>query len=100
MIPFIYLTVFVLAYMFPLVYVAVLVLTYIVLKVVYRLTLHPLAKFPGPRLAAVTSLYNAYYDILQSGLIKNLPDLHKKYGNIIRTQPNQLHIADLEGYNQ
>ena len=86
--------------MSSLVYLTVLVLTYVVLKVVYRLTLHPLAKFPGPRLAAVTSLYNAYYDVLQPGLIKNLPALHKKYGNIIRTQPNQLHIADLEGYNQ
>ena len=86
--------------MSSLVYLAILVLAYVVLKVVYRLTLHPLAKFPGPRLAAVTTLYNAYYDILQPGLIKNLPDLHKKYGNIIRTQPNQLHIADLEGYNQ
>lgn len=86
--------------MISLVYLAVFVLAYVVLKVVYRLTLHPLAKFPGPKLAAVTTLYNAYYDNLQSGLIKNLPDLHKKYGNIIRTQPNQLHIADLEGYNQ
>ena len=69
-------------------------------KTIYRLYFHPLAKFPGPKLAAVTTLYNAYYDILQSGLVKHLPEMHKKYGPIIRVQPNELHIADLEGFNQ
>ncbi|KAF2706473.1 hypothetical protein K504DRAFT_459776 [Pleomassaria siparia CBS 279.74] len=78
-----------------------IVVAYVVSKIVYRLTLHPLAGFPGPKLAAVTSLYHAHYDILQPGLIKKMPDMHERYGNVVRVvQPNLVHVADLEGYNQ
>ncbi|KAH7384477.1 cytochrome P450 [Pyrenochaeta sp. MPI-SDFR-AT-0127] len=80
--------------------VAITFLLYIFTKTIYRLYFHPLASFPGPKLAAATTLWNAYYDILTPGLIKHLPELHKKYGPIIRIQPNELHVADLEGYNQ
>ena len=52
-----------------------------VLRLVYRLYFHPLAKFPGPKLAAATSLHNAYYDIMQPGLVKMLPELHRNYGS-------------------
>jgi hypothetical protein len=86
--------------MIPLIYAPILFLIYTLFKIVYRLTLHPLASFPGPKLAAISSLYNAYYDILQPGLVKRLPAMHKKYGSIVRIQPNELHICDLEGYNQ
>ncbi|KAF2116138.1 cytochrome P450 [Lophiotrema nucula] len=73
---------------------------YIVVKTIYRLYFHPLAKIPGPKLAAVTTLYNAYYDICMPGLIKHLPAMHEKYGPIIRTQPNEVHVSNLEDYNQ
>jgi cell division protein FtsW (lipid II flippase) len=32
-------------------------IAYIVLTIIYRLTLHPLAKYPGPPLAKVTDIY-------------------------------------------
>lgn len=54
--------------------------TYLLLRVVYRLTLHPLARFPGPKLAGATSLYSAYYDIVDTGFVKKLPALHEQYG--------------------
>ncbi|KAF2468547.1 cytochrome P450 [Lindgomyces ingoldianus] len=86
---------------FPLLpYAAAVSLAFLVLRIIYRLFFHPLAKFPGPKLAAVTTLYNAYYDILDSGLVKCLPELHEKYGPIVRIQPDEIHVADLEGYNQ
>ena len=50
-------------------------------RTLYRLTLHPLARFPGPRLAAITSLYGASFDLKKhSCYVKVLPDLHDKYG--------------------
>ena len=79
---------------------SILAVAYVVTKTIYRLFFHPLASLPGPKLAAVTTLYNAYYDICTPGLVKRLPELHKKYGPIIRLQPNEVHVADLEAYNQ
>jgi hypothetical protein len=52
-------------------------------RVVYRLTLHPLAHFPGPKLAAATDLYGAYYDVFHKGggeMLHQLRYLHSIYG--------------------
>ena len=54
--------------------------TFFFVRLIYRLYFHPLAKFPGPKLAAATSLYNAYYDCIGEGLCKELPKLHRQYG--------------------
>lgn len=51
-------------------YLASLVVAWAVYRVgliIYRLTLHPLAKFPGPRIAAASSLYQMYYDVSING---------------------------------
>jgi hypothetical protein len=49
----------------------------------YRLFLHPLAKFPGPKLAAITRYYEAYYDVIQNGQYTfKIVELHKKYGKL------------------
>ena len=45
------------------------------------LYLHPLAKFPGPKLAAVTRYYEAYYDIIKNGQYTfRIAEMHKRYG--------------------
>ena len=50
-------------------------------KYVYRLTLHPLAKFPGPKLAGATSLYGAFFDLRgSSSYVRSFPSLHNEYG--------------------
>ena len=55
---------------------------------VYRLFLHPLAQFPGPKLAAVTVLYEAYYDVWKGGkYIFELNELHQRYGKLIASFP-------------
>ncbi|KAF2743348.1 cytochrome P450 [Sporormia fimetaria CBS 119925] len=68
---------------------------------IYRLYLHPLAKFPGPRLAAVTSLYEAYYDIVCNGQYsRKISQLHDVYGPIIRVTPHELHIRDSSFFDE
>jgi hypothetical protein len=48
-----------------------------------RLFLHPLARFPGPKLAAVTRWYEGYYDVIQNGRYTfRIAEMHKKYGKI------------------
>lgn len=55
---------------------------------VYRLFFHPLAAFPGPKLAAITVLYEAYYDVWKGGkYIFKLNELHQKYGKIPKSSP-------------
>lgn len=72
---------------------AVLLVLYIVGGAVYRLFFHPLAKFPGPRLAAVTVWYEAYYDVVGKGqYIFKLKELHDKYGRA--TQRLQERVLD------
>jgi hypothetical protein len=49
--------------------------------VVSSLILHPLAKFPGPKYAAVSHYYQFYYDVLQRGRFPwKLKSLHQSYG--------------------
>lgn len=56
-------------------------LVYLVGLVVYRLYLSPLAKFPGPKLAAATKWYEFYYEVVKRGQFQFLiNDLHKQYG--------------------
>ena len=65
---------------------AIVTLVFLVARVLYRLTLHPLARFPGPKLAAVTSLYGASFDLSKvrdDSYVKKLPHLHDQYGTLL-----------------
>lgn len=90
------------SYFTPLLIAAIAALTFCFLaKYIYRVTFHPLAAFPGPRLAALTNLYGASYDLLPNrSYCKQLPALHDKYGPIVRAWPNHLHIRDIDAYNE
>ncbi|SPO04666.1 related to cytochrome P450 CYP3/CYP5/CYP6/CYP9 subfamilies [Cephalotrichum gorgonifer] len=71
------------------------VTAYLSSLVIYRLFFHPLARFPGPRLAAITRLYEGYYDLYQNGQYTfKIAELHKQYGPIIRISPFELHVSD------
>lgn len=65
-----------------LLYIAAALIVSLLAKIVYRLTFHPLAAFPGPKLAAITNFYGASFDLSasSSSYIDKLPALHAKYG--------------------
>lgn len=52
-----------------------------IVPVLYRLYFHPLAKYPGPILAAISDYYLAYYDLwMDGGIVTQLENLHRRYG--------------------
>ncbi|KAI1370297.1 cytochrome P450 [Hypoxylon crocopeplum] len=65
---------------------------------VYRLFFHRLSHFPGPKFAAVTKLWHIW-KIRKSTNHLFLQELHKKYGNIVRTGPNELTLVGTSAYN-
>ncbi|EZF31894.1 hypothetical protein H109_06752 [Trichophyton interdigitale MR816] len=80
--------------------IVVSIFAYVIGNVIYQLHFSPLSKFPGPKIAAVTYLYEFYYDaILKGRYIFKVKELHEKYGPIIRISPRELHINDPHFYN-
>lgn len=60
--------------------VALLVL-FLAWGAIYRIYLSPLAKFPGPKLAALTLWYEFYYDVIKRGKFTwEIQRMHQKYG--------------------
>lgn len=58
---------------------------YTLILVVHRLFVSPLAKFPGPKIAAVTSWYEFYHDYFRRGqYVFKIKEMHDKYGEPIR----------------
>lgn len=63
------------------------ILCYVAL-IAHRLWVSPLAKFPGPRLAAATSWYETYYDVVKDGLFfRKIQRLHRQYGTSVPSFP-------------
>ncbi|KAL5336611.1 cytochrome P450 [Aspergillus crustosus] len=72
---------------------------YLLGLVVYRLWLSPLAKFPGPKIAAATLWYETYHDAFRWGQYTfEIAKMHEKYGPIVRISPHELHINDPDYY--
>ncbi|KAF2712348.1 cytochrome P450 monooxygenase-like protein [Pleomassaria siparia CBS 279.74] len=75
----------------------------ITLWIVYRVSialynispLHPLYRFPGPKISGATYLYEAYYDWWLLGRYgKVIARMHQQYGPIVRINPDELHCSD------
>ncbi|KAI0443961.1 cytochrome P450 [Xylaria telfairii] len=64
---------------------------------VYNLYFHPLARYPGPKLAAVSQVWFAWvwfsgrYPII-------IQDAHRKYGNVVRIAPNELSFNTIQAH--
>jgi hypothetical protein len=62
---------------------------YFVALVIYHLYFSPLAKFPGPKLAASIILPKLWYQATGSN-VRWITLLHREYGPIVRVAPNEL----------
>ncbi|KAL4805142.1 cytochrome P450 [Aspergillus unguis] len=70
---------------------------YVVGLGLYRLFLHPLASFPGPKYAAVSRWHEAYYDVYRQGkFIFWIQRQHELYGPVVRITPDELHFLDAD----
>lgn len=66
---------------YALCYTTITLLLWTAYGVVYRLYLHPLSHFPGPKFAICTYWYEFYYDVIKRGKYTwKLKELHEKYG--------------------
>jgi hypothetical protein len=86
---------------------------YLTAVALYRLYIFPLAKFPGPKLAALSKWYEFYYDVVLRGKFSGrIAELHEIYGEdasanpthpnavgpIVRVTPWELHVDDPSFY--
>ena len=54
---------------------------YTIYAVISRIFLSPLRRIPGPKLAALTSWYEFYFDAIEPGkFVWKIRDLHSEYG--------------------
>ncbi|EXJ53332.1 uncharacterized protein A1O5_13425 [Cladophialophora psammophila CBS 110553] len=70
---------------------------YLVSLAIYRLYCSPIAQFPGPKLAALSRWYEFYHEVALRGQFTfHIAELHRKYGPIVRINPQELHASDSE----
>lgn len=63
-----------------------------IIHVMYSLFFHPLAKFPGPKLAAVSHVWYAIA-VFGGNPHKAITELHRRYGPVVRIAPNELSFS-------
>ncbi|KAK5078346.1 hypothetical protein LTR51_000535 [Lithohypha guttulata] len=72
-----------------------------IMVAVYRLYFHSLADFPGPKIAAMTGLYELWYDVVKQGqYVHVIEQMHIQYGPIVRINPNELSVRDAQFFDK
>ena len=71
----------------------IVLVIYTLLWMVYTVTLHPLAKVPGPFWASVTRVWYMY-QVYMGDMDKIQRAMHEKYGPVVRLAPNEVTSAN------
>ena len=65
----------------------------------YRLFFHPLARLPGPKLAAISNIWYAYQ--ARNGRMLHVgKTLHRTYGPVVRVGPGELWFSSKEAFSK
>ncbi|RDW60238.1 hypothetical protein BP5796_11844 [Coleophoma crateriformis] len=79
------------------------VFVYTIALAIYRHYFHPLARFPGPKLAAATYWYDSYQDCIAGPFpgqgAYHIEKLHEVYGPIVRVNPDEIAVKDPYWYD-
>ncbi|KAG9195827.1 hypothetical protein G6011_00948 [Alternaria panax] len=65
---------------------------------IYRIYLHPLRRIPGPKHFAVSGLPQAIDNQFRGVFTRKVLHFHEKYGDIVRTGPNHVHMNGTIGW--
>ncbi|KAI1501375.1 cytochrome P450 [Biscogniauxia marginata] len=71
---------------------------YLTIRSIWRLYFHPLSKYPGPKLAAISDIWYAYHS-LSGRWPWAVEDVLKKYGDVVRYAPNELVFVTPQALN-
>jgi hypothetical protein len=72
-----------------------------IFQCIYNLYLHPLRSFPGPKIAAASTLWKAYIDCISfTSFLETLQQLHTRHGDVVRVGPNELSFSRPETYHE
>ncbi len=73
----------------------VFITTLVTITTIVRLFFHPLSRFPGLKLAAVSKLHEARENAYGRNAL-TVQALHRQYGDFVRVGPNELSINNVE----
>lgn len=68
--------------------------------VIYRIFLHPLSRYPGPKLYAASGIPYTWKTSVSGQMARDTIALHKRYGPIMRIGPNSLAVDGSIGFPQ
>lgn len=67
-------------------------------RALYYLFFHPLNRYPGPKLWAVSRAFHVWYNFTGRLPFKVL-ELHRKYGPVVRIAPDELSFTDAAAWD-
>ncbi|KAE8365303.1 cytochrome P450 [Aspergillus caelatus] len=79
-------------------FISMLLVLHYAIYAVYNITFHPLAKYPGPKVAAMTRLLYSSH-LLSGKLVDFLHQTHQKYGAVMRVAPNEVLFTSSQAWN-